>query len=264
MPDSEPESARNEMDTLLADTVEPSSIQVLDFVRIRMRKLKDENRQLKIAVDDLSQTLAILQTAQNYGTASGNLPNEEKMKEVALLLMEAKKAKQEAMEFSKVGKAQLYEKLRMYKNMLYRERIEKREMKDRLKNSFEHLRILKEQNAQKEMKRKLEREAWQTIVRRVKHEHQKEMKRFRDDSLTKEDKARQMGKFGERVMHELQQLQVHLDNVKKETVDQVDFDALDEMPASAPPGASADDSLPHQDSAAYQQDKDNQFFITQR
>lgn len=256
--ESDKESVRNEMDTLLADTVEPVSTQVLDFVRLRMRRLKDENKRLKIAVDDLSQTLAILQTAQNYGAVSGNLPNEEKMKEVALLLMEAKKAKQEAMEFSKVGKAQLYEKLRMYKNMLYRERMEKREMKERLKNAFDHLKFLKEQHAQKDNKRKLEREACQTIVRRIKNEHQREMRRFQDDSSVKQDRARQIGQFGERVMRELQQLQVHLDNVKKETVDQVDIDG--DLPASAPPGYSLDSPVAAQNSN-YQ---DNQFFITQR
>merc|ERR1712112_56888 len=195
---------------------------------------KMENRAFKQRIGDMEQTLAILQTAQNYGAASGNIPGEQKMKEVALLLLEAKKAKEEAMDFAKVGKPALYEKLRVYKNMLHRERLEKREMKERLKNAFDNLKHLKEQYTQRDAKRKQERETWQTIVRKLKAEHAREIQRLQEEfgqsSSVKDDRARQLGQFGERVMHELQQLQVHLDLVKKETVDKVELD----VPASAP------------------------------
>eukprot|EP00397_Hematodinium_sp_SG-2012_P028258 GEMP01029743.1.p1 GENE.GEMP01029743.1~~GEMP01029743.1.p1 ORF type:complete len:258 (+),score=89.36 GEMP01029743.1:1018-1791(+) len=256
--DSDDENTNEVMELLSTEPVDRGYSKVLDFVRERMRTLKVENKQLREKVHDMDVSLAILQTAQNYGGASGTLPNEHKMKEVALLLMEAKKAKQEASDFSKVGKAAMYEKLRISKNMLSRERMEKREMKERLKTAFEHIKYIKAQYAQRDMKRMQEREAWQTIVRKIKGEHMREMRRLQDDfgqdSSVKQDRARQLGQFGERVMRELQQLQVHLDLVKKETVDTVQHEA----PASAPTGGKLDSSLPAMPSSH------NQFFITQR
>lgn len=256
--DGDNETTKEALDGLLAETTDRQYSKCLDFVRDRMRTLKNENKDLKRKLADMEQTLAILQTAQNYGAASGNLPNEQKMKEVAMLLMEAKKAKQEAMDFSKVGKAALYEKLRTYKNMLYRERMEKREMRDRLKQAFMHLKHVKEQYSQRDAKRKQEREAWQAIVRKLKSEHAREILRlqeeFGENSSVKDDRTRQLGQFGERVMRELQQLQSHLDLVKKETVDRVE---RPEAPSSAPAGTSNVDVLPSLDA--------NQgFFITQR
>merc|ERR1719261_98839 len=128
----------------IAGTNDP---RVLDFVRSRYRGMKQENRALQEQIADLEHTLSIIQTAQTWSQGDTMTPEQAaKVQEVTVLLHQAKQARQEAMNFSKVGKGELYEKLRSYKNTLRRERQEKRKMKERLVNAFEHAKVIKEQN----------------------------------------------------------------------------------------------------------------------
>merc|ERR1719487_399725 len=150
-----------------------------------------------------------------------------------VLLHQAKLARQEAMNFSKVGKGVLYEKLRTYKNMLRRERQEKREMKERLVNAFEHARIIKEQNKRLLEKQRREREGWQQLIRNIKEKQRAELQKLKDElgsqSASKLDRMRQLSQFGERVMRELGALQEHLQEVRQETVDNVLLEDDDEF-----------------------------------
>merc|ERR1719487_1987418 len=150
-----------------------------------------------------------------------------------VLLHQAKLARQEAMNFSKVGKGVLYEKLRTYKNMLRRERQEKREMKERLVNAFEHARIIKDQNKRLLEKQHREREGWQQLIRNIKEKQRAELQQLKDElgsqSASKLDRMRQLSQFGERVMRELGALQEHLQEVRQETVDNVLLEDDDEF-----------------------------------
>lgn len=199
---------------------------VLDFVRTKFRKLKEENKALQERVTDLEHTLSIVQTAQTW--SQGNMMSPEqaaKVQEVTALLQQAKLARQEAMNFSKVGKGVLYEKLRSCKNALRRERQEKREMKERLVHAFEHARIIKEQNDRMKEKVRRERDGWQQLIRDIKEKQRAEIQRLKDELGTqhgaKMDRMRQLSQFGERVMKELGALQEHLTEVRQETVDNV-------------------------------------------
>merc|ERR1719487_2494227 len=161
-----------------------------------------------------------------------------------VLLHQAKQARQEAMNFSKVGKGVLYEKLRTYKNMLRRERQEKREMKERLVNAFEHARIIKEQNKRLLEKQRREREGWQELIRTIKEKQRAELTKLREElgsqSASKVDRMRQLSQFGERVMRELGALQEHLHEVRQETVDSVLLEDDDEFEDSLLKAEGAD------------------------
>merc|ERR1719473_751909 len=162
----------------------------MDFVRLRFKKLKEENRDLKNQVADLKHTLAIVQTAQQW--SQGNMMSQEqaqKVREMTMLLQQAKAARDDAANFSKVGKAAMYEKLRTYKNTLRKEREEKREMKERLANAFEHARVIKEENKKLAEKQKREREGWQEFVRDMKERHRKEMAKMQGDLEGQDEKS---------------------------------------------------------------------------
>merc|ERR1712194_922901 len=131
-----------------------------------------------------------------------------------------------ALNFSKIGKGALFEKLRVYRNMLQKERQEKKEMRDRLAQAFEQARFIKEKNRQFEEKRRMEREVWQQLIRQMRDKHYREFEKLKqelgDYDVQKHERMRQLGNFGETVMKELQLLQEHLNYVKQETVDNVD------------------------------------------
>merc|ERR1719473_1912732 len=162
----------------------------LDFVRSRFKKLKEENKDLQNQVEDLKHTLAIVQTAQQW--SQGNLMSQDqaqKVKEMTMLLQQAKAARDDAANFSKVGKAAMYEKVRQYKTALKKEREEKREMKERLTNAFEHARVIKEENKKLAEKQKREREGWQEFVREMKDRHRKEMAKLQGDLEGQDEKS---------------------------------------------------------------------------
>lgn len=102
--------------------------------RRKFRELRREKAGLEERVKDLEHSLEIIQTAQAWSLGSGSIRHEQaqKIKEVTSLLLQAKKARQDAINFSKIGKGALFEKLRTQKNMLLKERQEKREMRERL------------------------------------------------------------------------------------------------------------------------------------
>merc|ERR1719473_2481041 len=161
----------------------------MDFVRLRFKKLKEENKDLKNQVADLKHTLAIVQTAQQW--SQGNLMSQDqaqKVKEMTMLLQQAKAARDDAANFSKVGKAALYEKLRTYKNALRKEREEKREMKERLANAFEHARVIKEENKKLAEKQRREREGWQEMIRVMKDKQRKELAKLQGEMSNRDDK----------------------------------------------------------------------------
>merc|ERR1711904_611594 len=105
----------------------------LDFVRQKFKTVKSENRRLRERVADLEQTLSIVQTAQEWTTGKGMTQEQaEKMREIKLLLEQAKQARVDMHNFSQNSKAAMYEKLRATKVSLRKEREEKGEMKERL------------------------------------------------------------------------------------------------------------------------------------
>jgi len=230
------EFAPDPVDSLLAmkDADKGRAERPMDFVRIRFKKLKEENKDLRNQVADLKHTLAIVQTAQQW--SQGNLMSQEqaqKVKEMTMLLQQAKAARDDAANFSKVGKAAMYEKVRQYKNSLKKEREEKREMKERLTNAFEHARVIKEENKKLAEKQKREREGWQEFVREMKERHKKDMERLKGEVETHDEKRderqKQLSHFGERVMQELSSLQQHLQEVRQETVDNVVLEGDEEF-----------------------------------
>jgi len=222
------------VDSLLAIKEKGKPDRPMDFVRLRFKKLKEENKDLKNQVADLKHTLAIVQTAQQW--SQGNLMSQDqaqKVKEMTMLLQQAKAARDDAANFSKVGKAAMYEKVRMYKNALKKERDEKREMKERLTNAFEHARVIKEENKKLAEKQKREREGWQEFVREMKERHKKEMNKMQGDLSNldekRDERQKQLSHFGERVMQELCSLQQHLQEVRQETVDNVVLEGDEEF-----------------------------------
>lgn len=227
---SDDEGKHDAIDMLLYQTHDVSAgknTRVLDFVRKKVRKIQQEKKDLEERVKDLEHSLEIIQTAQAWSL--GNSMSHEqaqKIKEVTSLLLQAKKARQDALNFSKIGKGALFEKLRVYKNMLQKERQEKKEMRDRLAQAFEQARFIKEKNKQFEAKRKKEREIWQQMIRQMRDKHYREFEKLKKElgeyDVQKHERMRQLGNFGEKVMKELQNLQEHLNYVRQETIDNVD------------------------------------------
>merc|ERR1719277_866597 len=118
---------------------------------------------------DLEQTLSIVQTAQEWTMGKGMTPEQaEKMREIKLLLEQAKKAREDIQNFSGASKNSLYEKLRQCKNALKREREEKREMKERLVQCFHHARVIQESHKREVQKRQEEHRLWERRLAQVK------------------------------------------------------------------------------------------------
>jgi len=225
---SDDETKHDAIDLLLAQSrPDDSETRVLDFVRKKVRALQSEKKELQSRVRDLEHTLEIVQTAQAW-SLSNTVSHEQaaRMKDVTSLLLQAKKARQEALNFSKVGKGALFEKLRVYKGMLQRERQEKAQMRERLAQAFEQAKYLRDQNRSFEERRKKERDLWQRMVRELRDKQHRELEKLKQDlgeyDVQKHERLRQLGNFGEKVMGELQALQEHLSYVRAETIDSVD------------------------------------------
>merc|ERR1740117_759287 len=63
----------------------------LDFVRIKFKEIKSENKRLRERVSDLEQTLSIVQTAQEWTMGKGMTQEQaDKMREIKGLLEQAK------------------------------------------------------------------------------------------------------------------------------------------------------------------------------
>lgn len=196
----------------------------LDFVREKLRDLKSENATLRARVQDLEQTLSIVQTAQEWSVGKGMSQEQvDKMNEIKLLLEQAKRAKEEIATFSSSSRQNLYEKLRSCKVALKREREEKKEMDRRLRHAFEHSKEMKEKMMRVEQQRENERVEWQEALRALKEKHLKEMRRFAggDGAASSVERSEQAMQFNEQVIGELTALHQQIQGVKQETVDSV-------------------------------------------
>merc|ERR1711924_215460 len=92
------------IDSLLSRTgIAPAGDKrLLDFVRKKFRKLQQEKRELQERVKDQEHSLEIIQTAQAWSLGNSmSQAQAQKIKEVTLLLLQAKKARQDALNFSK-------------------------------------------------------------------------------------------------------------------------------------------------------------------
>lgn len=231
------------VDALLAHQEEQSGPgskgRPLDFVRLKMRSLKQENKKLRDRVQDLEQTLSIVQTAQEWTLGKGMTQEQsEKMKEIKHLLEQAKKAREDMHNFSNVGRAALYEKLRSTKLQLKKEREDKAEMRQRLVHAFEHARLIKEQHKQVSEQQLSDRQQFQDTIRNIKERHRVQLARLHgDETVQAIDRQEQFSNFGEQVMQELSALQQHLHDVKQGTVDTV---LLEEDDLEGPDGDDDD------------------------
>jgi len=214
----------------------------LDFVRARFRTLRTENAQLRARVEDLEQTLSIVQTAQEWATGTMTQEQQQKMHDIRSLLEQAKRAREDATNFTSVGKQAMYEKLRITKNALKKERDDKREMKERLVHAFDRARVIKEQHQRVCEERVQEREGWQELLRTMKERHRQELRKMKDagGAFPEGERNQQASKFEERMMEELSALQHHLDQVKQETVDGVILEGDEEFEDGVAFGGSAD------------------------
>merc|ERR1719421_2509805 len=144
------EDMSDPVDVLLAMTEDPAKgkPRTLDFVRVKFKEMKSENKRLRERVADLEQTLSIVQTAQEWTMGKGMTQEQaDKMREIKYLLDQAKQARADMQNFSANSKAALYEKLRSAKIQVRKEREEKREMKERLLRAFDRARVIKEEHA---------------------------------------------------------------------------------------------------------------------
>merc|ERR1719473_1136217 len=122
------------VDVLLAMTGDPSGGKgrTLDFVRVKFKTMKSENKRLRDRVADLEQTLSIVQTAQEWTMGKGMTQEQaDKMREIKALLEQAKQARADMQNFSTNSKAALYEKLRSAKIQVRKEQQDKAEMRER-------------------------------------------------------------------------------------------------------------------------------------
>merc|ERR1719230_405109 len=222
------EDMSDPVDVLLAMTEDPTKgkARSLDFVRAKFKTLKSENKRLRDRVADLEQTLSIVQTAQEWTMGKGMTPEQaEKMREIKALLEQAKQARAEMQNFSTNSKAALYERLRSTKIQLKKEREEKREMKERLLHAFARARDLKEHHAQMSSQADDERKGWQATVQTMKDRHKRELMRLQGEgAVMQADRQEQFSYFGEQVVEDLQQLQLHLAEVRRKTVDNIMID----------------------------------------
>merc|ERR1719473_907830 len=169
------------VDVLLAMTGDPSGGKgrTLDFVRVKFKTMKSENKRLRDRVADLEQTLSIVQTAQEWTMGKGMTQEQaEKMREIKALLEQAKQARAEMQSFSTNSKAALYERLRSTKIQLKKEREEKREMKERLLHAFSRARDLKDHHSQMQAQRDEEQLGWQATVQTMRDRHKRELMRL--------------------------------------------------------------------------------------
>merc|ERR1719421_219790 len=219
------EDMSDPVDVLLAMTDDPTrgKARTLDFVRVKFKGLKSENKRLRDRVADLEQTLSIVQTAQEWTMGKGMTPEQaEKMREIKSLLEQAKQARADMQNFSTNSKAALYEKLRSTKIQLKKEREEKREMKERLLHAFSRARDLKDHHAQMQSQVDEERQSWQATVQSLRDRHKKELMRLQGEgAVMQADRQEQFSYSGEQVVEDLQQLQLHLQEVRRKTVDTI-------------------------------------------
>lgn len=223
------EDMSDPVDVLLAMTEDPGrgKSRTLDFVRVKFKDMKSENKRLRDRVADLEQTLSIVQTAQEWTMGKGmTLEQADKMREIKALLDQAKLARADMQNFSANSKAALYEKLRSAKIQVKKEREEKREMKERLLRAFDRARVIKEEHALAQEQMDAERRSWEATVQNLRDRHKRELMRLQGEgAVMQADRQEQFSYFGEQVVEDLQALQMHLREVRNKTVDNIMLEA---------------------------------------
>jgi len=219
------EDMSDPVDVLLAMTQDPTGgkARTLDFVRVKFKGMKTENKRLRERVSDLEQTLSIVQTAQEWTMGKGMTPEQaDKMREIKGLLEQAARARVDMQNFSTNSKAALYEKLRSTKIALKKEREEKREMKERLLHAFDRARTIKENHAQMQEQANEERRGWEATVQNLRDRHKRELMRLQGEgAVMQADRQEQLSYFGEQVVQDLAGLQMYLREVRSKTVDNI-------------------------------------------
>lgn len=231
------EDLSDPVDVLLAMTDDPNKgkARTLDFVRIKFKTLKAENKRLRERVADLEQTLSIVQTAQEWTCGKGMTQEQaNKMQEIKALLEQAKQARIDMQNFSTSSKAAVYEKLRSTKIALNKAREEKNEMKERLLHAFDRARVIKEEHAGEKQRAADERAGWEATVQNLKDRHKRELMRLQGEgAVMQADRQEQLSYFGEQAVTDLAQLQLYLREVRAKTVDNImlepDPDAVGSM-----------------------------------
>lgn len=208
------------VDALLVMTEAPAP-RAMDFVRGKFRRLKEENKELHARVADLEHTLSIVQTAQQWSLANGmSAQQAQKVREVTALLQQAKQAREEAANFSRVGRPALYEKLRAAKHTVKRERQNCAEMRERLVNAFDYARDIREQHQALLDKHQSEREGWQSLINDLRDRHRSELAKLQQAlsgaGVPARTGQRISGRFDERGQEDLSALQQHLNSVQEE------------------------------------------------
>merc|ERR1719350_554810 len=156
---------------------------------------------------------------------------QEKVKEIRILLESAKKAREDMKNFSGASREAMFEKLRNCKAALRREKQEKLEMKDRLVHALDHTRTVQRQHRDLAKQHIEETERWQELVRDMKERHRRELLRLQGTgAVTEADRQDQLSFFGEQVIDGLTALQQHLRDIRRETIDNV---LLEEEPGDA-------------------------------
>lgn len=245
--------APDPVDLLLASTEVGSEAKPrpLDFVRAKLHGLKQDNKQLRARVSELEQTLSIVQTAQQWAVGKEMTQEQaDKMREIKSLLEKAKKAREDMNNFSNASRAGIFDKLRVSKLALKKEREDKLIMKERLMHAFEHGRVLKEQHQQLAAQQAEERERMQKTLTSLKERHRREIGKLMGEAAIREYEAQeQYMHYGEQMAGELSNLRQHMRGVVEETVDSVAMDDGD-VPCDAAVGdGKPNDPLPRPGSA---------------
>lgn len=182
----------NPVDHLLAFTNDHRNKEArpMDFVRAKFKELKKENKALRERVQDLEQTLSIVQTAQEWTMGKGMTQEQAaKMQEIKTLLEQGKQARQDVQNFSSVGKTAMYEQLRKAKLALKKEREEKREMKERLMHAFDHARVIKDQHERLQQHQQEDRDAFEKQIRHLEDKHRRHIHMLQSASTAFDQEA---------------------------------------------------------------------------
>merc|ERR1719375_2685024 len=95
-------------------------------------------------------------------------------------------------------------------------------MKERLLHAFDRARELKEHHAQMQEQADDERRRHEATVQSIRDRHKRELMRLQGEgAVMQADRQEQFSYFGEQVVEDLQQLQLHLQEVRRKTVDNI-------------------------------------------
>lgn len=225
---AEVQGTTDPIDLLIASAGTAMTGRPLDFVRVRFKEMRAENKRLQERVRDLEDTLSIVQTAQEWSCGKGMTPEQvKKMGEIKGLLEKAKKARGDLQNFS-AGPVALYDKLRSCKVQLRREKEEKAQMRERVLSALEYARKVKEEHRRISEQRKQDNERSQEMIRLVQERHKRTLQQLHGEVVSQTvDRNSELAEYSEQVMADLGYLQKHLREVRHETVDTVILEGSD-------------------------------------